>query len=184
MSIEPLTNKINLIIGAITAILSYILGEHWILFVFFLLLNFGDYITRWIAARLTGTENSKAGWFGILKKLGYWIMIALGFGMSVIFIEIGNVIGIDLEVTTFIGWFVLATLIINEIRSILENLVEAYGDKVPKILVKGLEVANKAIDGKITIGDDGIETVFHKSEKEIQSKGKATLEIEDIRSKK
>lgn len=178
MNVIPLTNKINLIMGAIAALLSYIFGEHWILFVFFLLLNAGDYLTRWMAARLTGTENSKAGWTGILKKLGYWVMIALGFGMSIIFIEIGNTIGINLEVTTFIGWFVLTTLIINEIRSILENLVEA-GYKVPNILIKGLEVANKAIDGKIKIGDDGIETIFHSTNEEIQRKGKAVLEVEE-----
>lgn len=181
MNITPLTNKINLIMGAITALLSYIFGEHWILFMFFLLLNFGDYLTRWMAARLTGTENSKAGWIGILKKLGYWVMIALGFGMSIIFIEIGNTIGLNLEITTFIGWFVLATLIINEIRSILENLVEA-GYKVPAILIKGLEVANKAIDGKIKISDEGIETILHSSDEDIQAKGKAVLEVEDQRT--
>lgn len=182
-TIEPLTNKINLIIGAITALLSYLLGKHWILFVFFLALNVGDFLTRWIAARITGTENSKAGWIGVLKKIGYWIMIALGFGMSVIFIEIGAVIGVDLHVTTYLGWFVLATLIINEIRSILENLVDAYGDKVPAILVKGLQIANKSIDGVIKLGDDGVETVLNKSEDEIQTKGKATMKIEDYRTK-
>ena len=183
MDATLLTNKINLIVGAIVALLSYIFGEHWILFAFFLLLNVGDYITRWIAARLTGTENSKAGWIGIFKKLGYWIMVALGFGMSIIFIEIGSVIGLDLGVTTFIGWFVLATLIINEIRSILENLVEVYGDKVPNVLVKGLEVANKAFDGTIRITDDGIETILDKTDDEIQIKGKATLDIHDERTR-
>ena len=181
-TIEPFTNKINLIVGAITALLSYLLGKHWMLFVSFLVLNIGDFLTRWIAARITGTENSRAGWIGILKKIGYWIMIALGFGMSVIFIEIGAVIGVDLHVTTYLGWFVLATLIINEIRSILENLVDAYGDKVPAILVKGLQVANKSIDGVIKLGDDGVETIRHKSEDEIQTKGKVTMEIEDNRT--
>lgn len=182
-AIEPLTNKINLIVGAITALLSYLLGKHWMLFVFFLALNIGDFLTRWIAARITGTENSKAGWIGVLKKIGYWVMIALGFGMSVIFIEIGAVIGVDLHVTTYLGWFVLATLIINEIRSILENLVDAYGDKVPAILVKGLQIANKSIDGVIKLGDEGVETVLNKSENEIQTKGKVTMEIEDNRTR-
>lgn len=181
--IEPLTNKINLIVGAITALLSYLLGQHWILFVFFLALNIGDFLTRWIAARITGTENSKAGWIGVLKKIGYWVMIVLGFGMSVIFIEIGAVIGVDLHVTAYLGWFVLATLTINEIRSILENLVDAYGDKVPAILVKGLQIANKSIDGVIKLGDDGIETILRKPENEIQTKGKVTMEIEDNRTR-
>lgn len=179
----PIIDKINVLLGAITALLAYILGENWILFVAFLALNVGDYLTRWMAARLAGTENSKAGWTGILKKLGYWIMIALAFGMSIIFMEIGRVIGVNLEVTSLLGWFVLATLIINEIRSILENLVEVYGDKVPSILVKGLEVANKAIDGTIKIGDEGIETILHKTEDEIQTKGKATMEVQDLRTR-
>lgn len=53
--------------------------------------------------------------------------------------------GIDLGITALLGWFVLASLIINEIRSILENLVEA-GFNVPVILVKGLEVADKMVN--------------------------------------
>lgn len=174
--IEPLTDKINLIMGMITALLAYLFGDNWLLFVFFLLLNCFDFITRWMAARFTGTETSKAGWIGVLKKLGYWIMIALGFSMSVIFIQIGNSIGVDLGMTTFIGWFVLATLIINEFRSILENLVEA-GYKVPYILTKGLEVANKAIDGKIKITDTGVEL----SEMKGKSNGKMVLEVDDAR---
>lgn len=183
VDISFLTDKINFVLGAVVAFLAYLLGEHWILFVFFLAANAADYFTRWMAARITGTENSKRGWLGILKKFGYWVMIALSFGMSVIFIELGKVIGVNLSVTTWLGWLTLATLIINEIRSILENLVEVYGDKVPSILIKGLEVANKAIDGKIKISDEGIEAIFHKSEDEIQAKGKATMEVEDLRNK-
>lgn len=38
MDITPLTNKINLILGGLVAFLSYILGEHWLLFVSYLLL--------------------------------------------------------------------------------------------------------------------------------------------------
>lgn len=165
MNIEPFANKINMIMGAIAALLTYVFGEHWVLFAIFLLLNLFDFLTRWLAARLTGTENSKAGWFGVLKKLGYWVMIALGFGMSVIFIEIGETLGISLEVTTYIGWFVLATLTINEIRSILENLVEA-GYDVPQWLTKGLEVANKAIDGKIKTTEEDVEESESSNKKE------------------
>lgn len=177
------TDKMNAIFGAMTALLSYVLGDHWVLFVLFLSLNLGDYLTRWMAARLTGTENSKAGWFGILKKIGYWIMIALSFEISIIFMEIGNTLGLDLQVTALLGWFVLATLTVNEIRSILENLVEA-GYDVPVVLIKGLEIANKAIDGKIKIGDDGIEIESHLTHDEMQAKGKTVMEIEDNRTVK
>ena len=142
---DAIIDGYNAIAGAIVAVLSYILGEHWILFVAFLLLNIADWITGWMKSRIAGKENSVKGWKGVLKKLGYWLMIMVDFGASAIFIEIGKAIGIDLGITTLLGWFVLASLLINEIRSILENFVEA-GFNVPLILVKGLEVADKVVN--------------------------------------
>lgn len=135
----------NAIAGAIVAVLSYILGEHWILFVAFLLLNVADWLTGWMKSRINKKENSVAGWKGVLKKLGYWLMVAVAFGSSAVFIEIGRTIGINLGITTLLGWFVLASLLINEIRSIIENFVES-GFNVPKILTKGLEVADKIVN--------------------------------------
>ena len=136
---------LNAIVGAAVAVLSYIFGEHWILFALFLAFNVADWITGWMKARLTHKENSKAGWKGVLKKLAYWIMIAVAFGASAVFVEIGKTLGVDLGITTLLGFFVLASLLVNEIRSICENLVE-MGVDVPKILIKGLEVADKAIN--------------------------------------
>ena len=51
----------------------------------------------------------------------------------------------DFSFMEFIGWFTLGCLLINEIRSILENLVES-GLHVPKLLTKGLDVAEKLLD--------------------------------------
>ena len=135
----------NAIVGSIVAVLSYIFGEHWILFALFLAFNLADWITGWMKSRIAHKENSKAGWKGALKKLGYWIMIAVAFGASAVFGEIGTTIGVDLGITTLLGWFVLASLLVNEIRSICENFVEA-GYNVPQILIRGLEVADKAIN--------------------------------------
>ena len=73
------------------------------------------------------------------------MMIAVSFSASAVFVEIGATLGINLQITVLLGWFVLASLIVNELRSILENFVE-MGYDVPKILVKGLEVADKAIN--------------------------------------
>lgn len=159
----PIIDKINAIYGIIVGVLSYFLGEHWILFAAFLFLNVVDYITGCLKSRITGKLSSKKGAIGALKKVGYWLMILVAFSMSAIFMELGKTIGINLEMTTLIGWFVLATLMINELRSILENFVEA-GYMVPKFLTKGLEVASKAIDGKI-----GIENKEDQDEKKNSS---------------
>ena len=142
---EAIIDSYNAVVGTVIAVLSYLLGEHWILFVAFLFLNLADWVTGWMKSRMAGKENSVKGWKGVLKKLGYWLMILVAFGASVVFIEIGKTIGIDLGITTLLGWFVLASLLINEIRSILENFVEA-GYHVPTILIKGLEVADKMVN--------------------------------------
>lgn len=144
----------NAIVGSIVAVLSYIFGEHWILFALFLAFNLADWITGWMKSRSAHKENSKAGWKGVLKKLGYWIMIAVAFGASAVFVEIGKTIGVDLGITTLLGWFVLASLLVNEIRSICENFVEA-GYNVPQILIRGLEVADKAINKEADTDSEG-----------------------------
>lgn len=136
----------NAIVGGIVAFLSFVFGEHWILFAFFLLFNVADWLTGWMKSRINGVENSTAGWKGVLKKIGYWLMIAVAFAIAAALIEVGEVIGIDLGITTLLGWFVLASLIVNEARSIVENFVEA-GYDVPKVLTTGLQVANEKLNG-------------------------------------
>ena len=135
----------NAIAGAVIAFLTFIFGEHWLLFAVFLLLNIIDWITGWMKSHIAKKENSVKGWQGVLKKIGYWLMIMVAFALSAIFIELGNTLGIDLGVTTLLGWFVLASLLVNEARSIIENFVEA-GFNVPNVLINGLEVANKIIN--------------------------------------
>lgn len=135
----------NAVTGAVIAFLTLIFGEHWMLFGIFLLFNVIDWITGWMKSRIAKKENSMRGWKGVLKKLGYWMMVLVAFSASYFFIEIGNTLGIDLGITTLLGWFVLASLIVNELRSIIENFVEA-GFNVPEILIKGLEVADKVIN--------------------------------------
>lgn len=169
-------NKCNVLLGGIIALLEYLLGAHWVLFVGFLLLNIADYITGCLKSRLNGKSSSVKGAKGALKKLGYWLMIMVAFGMNVIFEEVGKTIGVNLGVTSLIGWFVLATLIINEIRSIVENFIEA-GYNIPQSIAKGLEVANKAIDG--TINAQNGDVILHVSDEEIAGKKNLTLKVEN-----
>lgn len=145
-TMATITDSYNAFVGAVIAILTMVLGEHWYIFAAFLLLNIIDWITGWMKSRINGVENSMAGWKGVLKKIGYWLMIAVAFAIAAALIEVGKVIGIDLGVTTLLGWFVLASLIVNEARSIVENFVEA-GYDVPKVLTTGLQVADEKLNG-------------------------------------
>ena len=143
---QTVTDTYNAILVTIIAILTMVFGEHWFIFALFLLLNVADWLTGWMKSRINGVENSVAGWKGVLKKLGYWLMIIVAFAIAAGLIEIGKVINIDLGITTLLGWFVLASLIVNEARSILENFVEA-GYDVPTVLTKGLQVADQKLNG-------------------------------------
>lgn len=70
----------NTAVGAVIAVLTYIFGEHWALFALFLAFNAADWITGWMKSRIAHKESSSVGWKGVLKKLGYWLMIAVAFG--------------------------------------------------------------------------------------------------------
>ena len=145
----------NVVTGAAVAILSSIFGPHWYLFAAFLLLNALDWITGWYKSRKLHKESSNVGLAGIAKKAGYWIIVLLAFLMAYIFNELGKeLLYINLAFMTLLGWFTLACLLVNEIRSILENLVE-IGCNVPNILIEGLAVTEKLLSqtGESTIPD-------------------------------
>lgn len=143
---EKLTDKTNAIYGAIAAIGTAILGQYWFLFAGFLFLNVIDYITGYIKAKyFLKNENSKMGAQGIFKKVFYWIIIIISFWISNVAISLGKLIGVNLTFMILLGWFTLASYLINEIRSIIENVVE-MGGNVPSWLIKGLSVANESIN--------------------------------------
>ena len=119
--------------------------EKWHLLTIYLLLNIIDTITGLMKSRVNKSINSSRARLGVYKKLCNWIVILVSFMMSFSFIELGQIVDIDLSILSFLGWFVLASLMLNEIGSIIENLVEA-GCKVPKVLIRGLEVSEKAFD--------------------------------------
>ena len=109
--VQTITDNYNAFVGTVIAVISVIFGEHWYLFALFLALNIADWVTGWMKSRIMKKENSVKGWKGVLKKIGYWIMITFAFMIAAGLIEIGEIIGVDLQITTLLAWFVLASLI-------------------------------------------------------------------------
>lgn len=137
----------NAAVGAVVTVLTAIFGVYWYIFAAFLVFNIFDWVTGWYKSRKLRKESSSAGLWGIIKKLGYWIIIAVAFIVSCVFVRMGrDVLSVDLDFLMMVGWFTLACLMVNEARSILENLVEC-GCDVPMILIKGLAVTEKLING-------------------------------------
>lgn len=142
-------NWYNAVVGGVVAVATAILGVYWYVFAGYLLLNILDWGTGWYKARKKKEESSYIGLQGILKKVGYWVIILVAFLMPDLLIGIGkDVLGINLDFLMLFGWFTLACLLVNEIRSILENLVEC-GYNVPIFLVKGLAVTEKLLEAQM-----------------------------------
>lgn len=139
-------DKYNGIMGAIVTVLTAIFGVYWYVFAAYLLLNILDWLSGWYKSYKKHEESSKVGLKGAIKKLGYWAIILVAFVIADVFVNLGaDVLHIDLSFLTMIGWFTLAMLLVNEARSILENLVEC-GYQIPNVLIKGLAITEKLIE--------------------------------------
>lgn len=146
-------NKYNTVVGSVVLVLTALFGKFWFLFAGYLLLNIVDWISGWSRARKLKEESSKKGLQGIVKKVWYWVLILISFMAADIFIMLGNeLLQIDLNYLVLIGWWTLACLIVNELRSITENLVQ-LGVNVPEVFIKGLAVTDKLINSKSPINE-------------------------------
>lgn len=146
MNVTKIIDTYNLTVGAVITLLTGLFGVFWYIFAAYLVLNIFDWLTGWYKSRKLKKESSKVGLKGIVKKLGYWVIIAVAFLMSEILVSMGkDVLNTDLSFLMTIGWFTTACLIVNEIRSIIENLVEC-GYNVPNILISGLAVTERLLN--------------------------------------
>lgn len=136
----------NAVVGALVTLLIAIFGDYWYIFAAFIIFNMFDWVTGWYKSRKSKTESSVVGLQGILKKLGYWVIIAVAFLVATVFVRMGDdVLHMDLGFLMMVGWFTVASLMVNEVRSILENLVEC-GCEVPAVFIKGLAVTEKLLN--------------------------------------
>ena len=94
-----------------------------------------DYISGMAAAWSQKTLNSRCGVIGIVKKVGYIALVAVGMAVDYLITSALLKVGISLQINYCFGLMVTIWLIINELISILENL-DHLGIPLPKFLVK------------------------------------------------
>lgn len=146
--------------AAVLSAIHYAFHAHGILFVLYFAMNLIDLASALIKRHLLKNSSEKTFEKIAFKKLLYWMMLAVSFGISAVFIEIGKEIGADLGVSALLGWFVLGSLMLNDLRSFLQNLLDC-GVRVPTILRRTLTLAEKALDeevnydGTLTVSRDG-----------------------------
>ena len=149
-----LLNGYNFIVGAILTILTEIFRQYGVVLASFLMLNLLDWITGTYKARLGGKESSVAGLKGLCKKLGYWVLIFVAFVTGRDLAILTAEMGVSFGLADYIGWLTLAMLVVNEARSITENLVE-MGITVPAVFTKGLAIVAETLEGSLSEHEEG-----------------------------
>ena len=128
-----------------------------------------DYLTGMAKAWIKGELSSRVGIKGIIKKVSYYVIVVVAGVMDLLISNGLKSIGVDYHLPFMLAAVVIVWLIINELISILENVEEIGGPKVPflsKLLSrlkktteqKGEEAATAAA---IVTGDDQEEPPAH-----------------------
>jgi toxin secretion/phage lysis holin len=147
----------NKIKTAVIAFFSAVAGWLGILAIPVLILvvcNVIDYGTGIAAAKYRDESvNSNKGLRGIIKKVCMWLLIVIGAMVDWLIIYAGQTIGITLPVNFLIACIVAVWLIVNEIISILENMVD-IGVSIPPFLMPLVKNIKKQVEDKATIKEE------------------------------
>ena len=137
--------------AAFVAAFSMIFGWLGILAVPVLILaglNFTDYITGILASkRRNELVTSDKGLWGIVKKIGMWILVGLGWAMDALINYAGQYVGLSIKLPFVVATIVAVWLICNEIISILENLLD-IGVAMPPFLMPLAKMIKGQVEDK------------------------------------
>lgn len=148
--------KENIIKGALTVAMSALmayLGHLIIPIIVLAAVMLLDYSTGIAKAWVHGELSSKIGILGILKKVGYLIIVAVGMVIDWILQAGISELHLDFNLEFLFAMIVIVWLILNELISILEN-VAAIGAPVPHWLTKIITKLKSQAEEKVDISDE------------------------------
>lgn len=138
------------ILAAVAAYMKELVAPLLVLFTVIVL----DYISGISAAWITKQLSSRVGIIGIVKKVSYLLIVAVGMALDYLIGVLGAKLGVQLDGVYFVGLLVIVWLIINECISILENADE-MGLPVPTFIGKLLTRLKRHTEEKADWPDDG-----------------------------
>ena len=129
-------NLLKRIVGAISSVLSSMLGILYIPVLLLVTCNVVDYTTGLIAAKYRddGTISSYKSFRGIFKKISMWMLVVVGVVVDQLLKYTTDTIGLKFPFQFLIACIVAVWLICNELISILENIKDA-GVNIPAFLL-------------------------------------------------
>lgn len=112
-----------------------------------------DYITGMAKAWQAGELSSRVGIGGILKKVGYLVIVAVACVLDWLVRYGADQMGLNWKLDFLIASIVVIWLVINELISILEN-VAALGAPVPGFLQSLIKRLKVSVEEKIPAGNE------------------------------
>ena len=128
-------NPIIAVLAAALGVASSYLVQLIVPLIVLVIAMLADYGTGMVKAWNAGTLCSRTGIRGILKKVGYLVIVAVAMGADYLLRSGLDQVGVHINIEFLIAAIVIVWLIINELISILEN-VAAIGAPVPEFLLK------------------------------------------------
>lgn len=143
--------------ATVIAVLSFLMSWLGILAIpVFLLVgcNLIDYATGLVAAkyRQDGGISSYKSIRGIFKKIGMWLLIIVGSFMDILIQYAVECVGLGLTVPFVVATVVAVWLVVNEIISILENLID-IGVNMPPFLMPIVKYIKKQVEEKAKLAE-------------------------------
>ena len=108
--------------------------------------NIIDYITGLIASKYRQEQiNSYKGMRGIVKKVCMWLLVIVGAMLDVLIKYATQTMGFNIQVPFIVATLVAVWIVVNEIISILENIVD-IGIELPPFLMPVVRRIKKEIE--------------------------------------
>ena len=108
--------------------------------------NIIDYITGLIASKYRQEQiNSYKGMRGIIKKVCMWLLVVVGSMVDVLIKYATQTMGFNIQIPFIIATLVAVWIVVNEIISILENLVD-IGIALPPFLMPIVKRIKKEVE--------------------------------------
>ena len=97
-----------------------------------------DYVSGVIAGAILGELDSKKGILGIVKKLGYILILCVAVLVDLLLANCGEQLGLNLGISCTFSILVIVWLTLNELLSITEN-ISKMGIPLPSFLQKAIK---------------------------------------------
>ena len=108
--------------------------------------NIIDYITGIAASKYRDEKvNSYKGMRGIIKKVCMWLLVVIGAVVDTLIQYAAEVMGMNFQVPFIIATLVAVWIVVNEVISILENIID-IGVALPPFLMPIVRRIKKEVE--------------------------------------